>query len=47
MTKDVPKPIRKPGVMLQSFFPSPPPCADYIAMNAAATEPTKPHLREV
>ena len=45
--KRPPKPACKPKVMIQSSFPSPLACADYIAMNAAAVGIVKPHLMEV
>ena len=45
--KRPPKPTCKPAVIMQSFFTSPPLCTDYIAMSAATTDLTKPHLTEV
>ena len=45
--KRSPKPIHKPKVMIQNFFPSPLACADYIVMNAATAGIAKPHSREI
>ena len=45
--KRPPKPKHGPNLIIQNFFPSPLTCPLYIAMNAAAAEPTKPHLKEV
>ena len=41
-----PKPICNPTVIIQNFFPASPACTDYIAMNAATADPTKPYLTE-
>ena len=45
--KRPPKPICKPKVMLQSLFPTPPGCLDYMAMNAATTGILKPQTTEI
>ena len=45
--KRPPKPKHAPSLMIQNFFPSPLTCPDYIAMNAAAAEPTKSPIKEV
>ena len=45
--KRLPKPKCGPRLMIQNFFSSPMTFPDYIAMNAAATEPTKPPIKEV
>ena len=45
--KRLPKPKRGPNLMIQSFIPSPLTYPDYIAMTAAAAEPTKPPMKEV
>ena len=42
-----PKPACKLRVMLQSLFPLPPGCPDYMAMNAAATGILKPQSTEI
>ena len=42
-----PKPAHKPKVMLQTLFPPPPGCPDYIAMNATVAGILKPQSMEI